>query len=429
MDRLSTGRPLVCALRMWSLVLIVILASVPLQAGEDDDLLDLDSGGLVLSATTQYGGRWNAQALLDGSNLTGWSSAKGYPYPNEFLIELPRRCLLASFVVDNTGAEESNFPGISARHFALYSSATSNDEVVDLILSGEAEKGKRKVFALEKPTEVRWLKLAIFSNWGNSSHTQLMELEGYGEVLGPVPQQKPMQGIYSSNYGLMRLEQSGDYVVGCYEADNGLLSGRTNGRLLKFRWWEDGPNSGTAFMVLSTDGNHLNGLWYERGRMKGSWYGSRVTDRQGPNCEVPVLDALVKSIYEAGLSGPMEEIGQEESLEKEGAPAILPKIYFATDSAEITPDSEKRLEKCWAAVQTHPYQKIVIEGHTDSTHTREYNLELSLRRALSVAEWLIEQGLDANQLESKAYGESRPVADNGTEEGRALNRRVEILLQ
>jgi len=238
-----------------------------------------------------------------------------------------------------------------------------------------------------------------------------------------------MEGIYSSNYGLMRLEQSGTYVVGCYEADNGLLSGRTNGRVLKFRWWEDGPNGGTAFMVLSTDGNHLNGLWYERGRMNVSWFGSRVTDRQGPNCKVPVLDALVKSVYEANLGVPMEELGQEKSLEQEGAPTILPEIYFASDSAEITPESEKRLERCWTAIQTHPYQKIVIKGHTDSTHTQEYNIDLSRRRALSVTEWLIEQGLDANQLETKAYGESRPVANNSTEEGRALNRRVEISLQ
>ncbi|MCG6916594.1 MAG: OmpA family protein [Deltaproteobacteria bacterium] len=429
MAQLSAGRPLALAWRMWSLVLIVILASAPLQAGEDEDLLDLGNGGLVLSATTQYGGRWNAQALVDGSNLTGWSSAKGYPYPNEFLIELPRKCVLASFVVDNTGAEESNFPGISTRHFALYGSATSKYEVVDLLLSGEAEKGKRKVFTIEKPTEVRWLKLVILSNWGNPSHTQLMELEGYGEPLDAPPQKKPIQGIYSSNYGLMRLEQNGTYVVGCYEADNGLLSGRTNGRLLKFRWWEDGPNAGTAFMVLSTDGDHLNGLWYERGLMKGSWYGSRVTDRQGPNCEVPVLDALFKSIYGSDLSVPMEEIGREESPEKQGAPAVLPEIYFASDSAEITPEAEKRLEKCWAVIQSHPYEKIVIKGHTDSTHSQEYNLELSLRRAQAVAEWLIEQGLDGNQLKSEPYGESRPVADNSTVEGRALNRRVEIFLQ
>lgn len=428
MDQFNKARSLVYAWQMLSLVLIVVFASVPVHAGEDDDLLDLDSGSLVLSATTQYGGRWNAQALLDGSNTTGWSSAKGYPYPNEFVIELPGHCVLTSFAIDNTGAEESNFPGISARHFALYGSTTSHREVLDLMVSGEAEKGKRKVFVFEKPTEVRWLKLAILSNWGNPSHTQLMELEGYGEVLGTVSQEKSIDGIYSSNYGLMRLEQNGTYIVGCYEADHGLLSGRSNGRVLKFRWWEDGPNSGTALMVLSTDGNHLNGLWYERGRMKGSWYGSRVNDRQGPECKVPVLDALFKSVYEAGLSVPMEEVGQKGSLEKQGS-AILPKIYFATDSAEITPESEKRLERCWTDIQTHPYKKIVINGHTDSTHTKEYNVELSRRRALSVAEWLIEQGLDAKQLETRPHGESQPAADNATEKGRALNRRVEIVLQ
>ena len=163
--------------------------------------------------------------------------------------------------------------------------------------------------------------------------------------------------------------------------------------------------------------------------MKGSWYGSRVTDRRGPVCRVPVLDALVKSVYEAGLSEPMAESGQEKSLEQEGASAILPVIYFATDSAKITPESEKRLERCWTIIQTHPYQKIVITGHTDSTYTREYNAELSRRRALSVAEWLMEQGLEASQVETESYGESRPVADNKTEAGRALNRRVEILLQ
>ena len=429
MDRFSKARSLAYAWQVLSLVLIVVFASVPLHASEDEDLLNLGSGSLVLSATTQYGGRWNAQALLDGSNTTGWSSAKGYPYPNEFVIELPGPCVLTSFVIDNTGAEESDFPGISARHFVLYGSTTSYREIADLMVSGEAEKGKRKVFVFEKPTEVRWLKLAILSNWGNPSHTQLMELEGYGEALGTVSQEKSIDGIYSSNYGLMRLEQSGSYIVGCYEADHGLLSGRSNGRVLKFRWWEDGPNSGTALVVLSTDGNHLNGLWYERGRMKGGWYGSRVNnDRQGPECKVPVLDALFKSVYEAGLSAPMEESTQKGSLEKQGS-AILPKIYFATDSAEITPESEKRLERCWTVIQTHPYKKIVINGHTDSTHTKEYNMELSRRRALSVAEWLIEQGLDAKQLEIRPHGESQPVADNATEKGRALNRRVEIFLQ
>ncbi len=82
-----------------------------------------------------------------------------------------------------------------------------------------------------------------------------------------------------------------------------------------------------------------------------------------------------------------------------------------------------------AATQEQPSQKIIIEGHTDSTYTREYNLELSLRRAQAVAGWLIEHGVDASRLEAKGYGEFRPIADNNTEEGRALNRRVEMVLK
>ena len=437
-NRLLAKSRFVTNWRWWALILIIILASFSSTAGQDKDFLDLENGALMLSATTQHGGKWNGPALLDGTNATGWSSARGYPYPNDFLIELPHQCLLTSFVVDNTDAEESNFPGSSARHFALYRSTTSAEEVVDLILSGEAEEGKRNVFTFEKPIEARWLKLAVLSNWGNDSYTQLMEIEAYGESLGAVPQTKSIHGIYSTNYGLMRLEQRGSYVVGCYEADNGLLSGKTDGRILKFHWWEDGPTSGTASMVLSTDGNHLNGLWYERGRVKGSWYGRRAAEGREPKCEVPVLDALVKSIYEAKLTPPMEESGQEKaqeeifperSIEKEAGLTILPEIYFATDSAEITPRSEKRLKQGLAAIQAQPNQKIIIRGHTDSTHTQEYNLELSLRRALSVVEWLVEHGADGNRMETKAFGESRPVANNKTEEGRALNRRVEILLQ
>ena len=287
-------RWLVTARRQWILVLTVILTSVPLQAGQDYDLLDLASGAVVLSATTQHGGKWNGQSLLDNSTVTGWSSSKDYSNPNAFLIELPGEFLLSSFVIDNTGAEESSFPGISARHFALYGSTTSPEEVLDLIISGQADKGDRKVFRLDEPAKVRWLKLVILSNWGNPLYTQVMELEAYGEGVGDMMQAKEVHGIYTTNYGLMRLEQSGSYVVGCYEADNGLLSGKTNGRTLNFRWWEDGPSGGTACMVLSSDGNSLNGLWYERGQVKGIWCGSRVTDGRCPDCEVPVLDTLVK---------------------------------------------------------------------------------------------------------------------------------------
>jgi hypothetical protein len=96
-----------------------------------------------------------------------------------------------------------------------------------------------------------------------------MELEVYGEPVGAVTQQRPIQRTYATSFGLMLLEQSANLVVGCYDADNGTLSGRTNSRVLKFRWWENRPTAGIAFLVLSSDGNSLNGLWYKRGQVKG----------------------------------------------------------------------------------------------------------------------------------------------------------------
>ena len=422
----------------WGLVMTVFLASTPLLADQDKDLLDLESGALALSATTQFGGRWNVQSLLSGSNTSGWSSTRGHAYPNDFVIELPRQYLLKSFVIDNTGAEESSFRGISGRHFVLSGSTTSHDEGFDLILEGEAAQGDRKVFLLEEPTEVRWLKLEVLSNWGNPHHTQLMELEAYGESVGEVTQQRPIQGIYATNFGLMRLEQSAHVVIGCYDGDNGTLSGRTNGRVLKFRWWEDGPSAGIAFLVLSSDGNFLNGLWYKGLQVKGLWYGRRVNDERQPRCQVPVLDALVTSIFDTGLSVPkektssdqvQEEAVSEKFLETETGTTIFHSIYFDTDSAKIKPQFKAKLREIVAAIQEQPSQKLIIEGHTDSTYTREHNLDLSLRRAQAVAGWLIEHGVDGSRLKTKGYGEFRPIADNNTEEGRALNRRVEITLQ
>jgi outer membrane protein OmpA-like peptidoglycan-associated protein len=409
-----------------------------LQAGQDNDLLDLASGAVVLSATTQHGGKWNAQSLLDNSTVTGWSSTKDYPNPNAFLIELPGEFLLSSFVIDNTGAEESSFPGISARHFTLYGSTTSPEEVFDLIISGQADKGERKVFRVDEPTKVRWLKLVILSNYGNPSHTQVMELEAYGEAVGDMMQATEVHGIYATNYGLMRLEQSGSYVVGCYEADNGLLSGKTNGRALNFRWWEAGPNGGTACMVLSSDGNSLNGLWYEKGQVKGIWYGGRVTDGRCPDCEVPVLNTVVRSLYEGRSTAAAEKSIMKESqartvsgqcLDEEANFNSLPTIYFDTDSAEIKSEYVKKLQESLAVMQSYLSRKIIVTGHTDSTHTPEYNLELSLQRARSVRQWFIGQGVAANRLETRHYGESQPVADNSTPAGRTLNRRVEIVLQ
>lgn len=79
------------------------------------------------------------------------------------------------------------------------------------------------------------------------------------------------------------------------------------------------------------------------------------------------------------------------------------------------------------AMTSNPDWNIRIEGHTDAQGSDDYNLRLSDDRAKSVRDWLIGQGIAAARLQTQGFGETMPVSDNATPQGRALNRRVEIV--
>ena len=82
------------------------------------------------------------------------------------------------------------------------------------------------------------------------------------------------------------------------------------------------------------------------------------------------------------------------------------------------------MDKLAAIFKAHPEVKASIEGHTDSQGDDQMNLNLSKARAKAVKDYLIKKGVDADHLSSEGFGETRPVADNGTSAGRAKNRRV-----
>jgi OmpA-OmpF porin, OOP family len=100
---------------------------------------------------------------------------------------------------------------------------------------------------------------------------------------------------------------------------------------------------------------------------------------------------------------------------------------FQPGKARLTDDGRKQVEHATAMLQQYPDLKVVVEGHTDARGKPKYNQALSERRARAVADVLIEQGVAANRITVHGYGESRPVADNKTEAGRAKNRRVDIV--
>jgi OOP family OmpA-OmpF porin len=99
-------------------------------------------------------------------------------------------------------------------------------------------------------------------------------------------------------------------------------------------------------------------------------------------------------------------------------------VGFELNSATLTVDSRQVLDAVAADLKKYPRLKIELQGHTDSTGSDAYNLQLSQKRADAVRAYLIEQGVAPSQLTAKGYGESQPIADNSTPEGRAANRRV-----
>lgn len=101
-------------------------------------------------------------------------------------------------------------------------------------------------------------------------------------------------------------------------------------------------------------------------------------------------------------------------------------VTFPVDSTSISPSFQATLDKIAASLLEYPNSLIDVYGHTDSTGSDQYNLDLSQRRADAVANYLVMRGVSRARIRTAGYGERYPVADNTTEAGRAANRRVEI---
>jgi len=99
---------------------------------------------------------------------------------------------------------------------------------------------------------------------------------------------------------------------------------------------------------------------------------------------------------------------------------------FDTDKATLTPVAHQRLDKLVADAQGHSFKQVEVDGYTDARGSAAHNMDLSDRRANSVAEYLRAQGLQAGKWSVRGHGKADPVASNATSDGRARNRRVEI---
>ncbi|NOJ99271.1 OmpA family protein, partial [Corallococcus coralloides] len=111
-----------------------------------------------------------------------------------------------------------------------------------------------------------------------------------------------------------------------------------------------------------------------------------------------------------------------------GLLVTLGDVLFAFNKAELSAQAAPRLDKLANFLRQFPDRKLIIEGHTDSVGGDAYNQELSERRAQAVQNALVQRGVAPDRITARGYGKTYPVADNASPEGRAMNRRVEIVI-
>ncbi len=113
---------------------------------------------------------------------------------------------------------------------------------------------------------------------------------------------------------------------------------------------------------------------------------------------------------------------------EEGKRFVFEDLLFQPNQASLAQEFVEELERVVRLLFVRPSMRLRIEGHADMTGPHEKNMELSIKRAEAVRQYLISSGIQASRLEYAGYGDTRPIADNATEEGRRLNRRIEFVV-
>lgn len=152
-------------------------------------------------------------------------------------------------------------------------------------------------------------------------------------------------------------------------------------------------------------------------------YWVQLTNMAGNGMEI---EAFALKVLE--IEAMKQEVVASELFEKINKDGFVPLyINFETAKSIIKPESQAIIDQLTEMLKQNPSLKISIEGHTDNVGGDKTNLPLSEARAKSVMQALVANGIAASRLTAKGWGQSRPMADNNTAEGRAKNRRVEIV--
>lgn len=392
---------------------LMTLAYTDVGAQERIDYLTFAQGAVPVGiggAGAKLGANVETAVRIIDGDQTAFSIATraGADTDTEFVYQLPASTTFDRFAVPNV--VETPSPTVTfARVVEVHGSATSATEGFRLLASAtlgtHRAKGLVTELSMTGKHPVRWIKLRLV---GGINVVQPASSFEFSEIVGNGTQETAQMathfdGVWRTQANRVRLAQKGPVVSGCYDSD-GDLKGTVTGNMLRATGIDRRDKTPSAFLLSITEDGGLRGVRSTNGGPFRLWTLAAAPPSMRVDCGDPAPPAL-------------------------GCGSIIHSITFEFDSAEILPASAAVLAELFAGLQRDASTRIVIEGHTSSEGTDDYNERLSERRAQAVVADLVKRGLSSQRLTAAGIGERRPIATNNDESGRSLNRRVEVKCQ
>lgn len=395
---------------------LVLLAAAPVHATAPEgtpaaDYLAFDRGALPVALEDDAAalgiGFDHALRAIDGDpGGFGLTPRPGGPTTRvSFVYSLPAETTFERFAVPNV----LETPSPSQTFVREVEIAGSNEgpggpfrRLGSARLEVHPEKGRSTAFAAEERRPVRWVRVSLSNGLDVQREKTFFE---FSEIVGlgsqaPVPRSSAFAGKWKGRGVVLELEQDGDQVAGCYDGE-GDLAGTVEGNLLRATGSSRRSGVASAFVLAVTESGAVTGVRSTNGAPFKLYSGDPAPSLQ------------------TECSG--------RAVAAPGCGSILHGIRFAYDSAAILPDSHGLLDVLARSLEGDGRSTVRVVGHTSSEGDAAYNEDLSKRRAEAVAAALAERGLERKRLASEGRGEREPIADDATEAGRSLNRRVEIV--
>jgi outer membrane protein OmpA-like peptidoglycan-associated protein len=321
-----------------------------------------------------------------------------------FIYKLPSLTTFSEFAVPNI-LETPSPPQTFIRKIEISGSDAGAEgpyqSLATATLTTHPTRGQSTTFGAAAARKVGWVRVTLTGGIDvqrERTFFEFSEIVGYG-AQEPVPMSDNFSGKWRGRGVLLELRQEGALVTGCYDGE-GDLRGDVSGNLLRATGRSRNGGIPSVFLLAVGDSGEITGVRSTNGAPFNIYIGPSTPTTRTECSERPVQPL--------------------------GCGSVIHGINFDFDAATIRPGSDKLLDVLADGLKATAAAMIAVVGHTSSEGTDAYNEDLSRRRAAAVVAAMTTRGIAAARISAEGRGEAQPIADNATETGRSLNRRVEI---